>query len=110
MFGLGISTRIFDGTIADSASKDFIGFRRFVALCIASQMIKSLITHTNAGAKIVNQPNSQSPKAMDKNTDLMDLANTVENQFIEAKKILSELGEIPKNKYAGYSSFQIEKI
>lgn len=106
MFGLAISTKIFEGTIADSASVDFIGFRKFVALCIVGQLVEDAWIHTNAGLKIVNQPGWTNSK----NTPLNKISNTIENQFVEAKKILIELGEIPNNKFRSSATFNIEKI
>jgi hypothetical protein len=110
MFGFDLSTRIFDGTIADSASAEFMGFRKFVAMCIARQQVEETYVHTNAGLKAVNQPNWSSPTVMTKNTTLMQLNNAVEAQFVEAKKILKTDGETPTNNYAPYSSFEIHKI
>jgi hypothetical protein len=38
MFGKDITTRIFSGEILDQADNNFIGFRDFVAMCIAGQL------------------------------------------------------------------------
>lgn len=110
MFGLEISTNIFAGIIVNSESASFVGFRKLVSLCIVGQLIEDTFTHTNAGLKIINQQNWQSPKVSEKNNTLMKINNAIENQFQEAKLILTTLGYIPENKYAGYSSFQIDKI
>ena len=110
MFGLAISTKIFSGDIDDSASADFIGFRKFVALCIVGNLIEDSFVHTNAGLKIVSQNGWQSPKTNEKSNPLNKISNTIENQFVEAKKILMLLEEIPKNKYVGYGTFNIERI
>lgn len=110
MFGFEISTKIFDGTIADSANDTFMGFRKFVAMCIARQQVEETYVHTTAGLKAINQPNLSSPTAATKNTTLMQLNNAVEAQFIEAKKILTGLDEKPTNTYEPYSSFQIDRI
>lgn len=110
MFGFEISTKIFDGTIADSASAAFMGFRKFVAMCIARQQVEGTYVHTTAGLKAINQPNWSSPTAATKNTTLMQLNNAVEAQFIEAKKVLKLLDKTPTNDYDPYSSFQIDKI
>jgi hypothetical protein len=110
MFGFEISTKIFDGTIADSASAAFMGFRKFVAMCIARQQVEETYVHTTAGLKAINQPNWSSPTAATKNTTLMQLNNAVEAQFIEAKKVLKLLDKTPTNDYDPYSSFQIDKI
>lgn len=110
MFGADISTRVFDGTIADGASVDFIGFRAFVAMCIAGQLCEETYVHTNAGLKAINQPNWTSPTAQTKNTTLIKLNNAIEVQFIEAKKILQADSEKPTNAYDPYSSFQIDRI
>lgn len=110
MFGFEISTKVFDGTIADSASAAFMGFRKFVAMCIARQQVEETYVHTTAGLKAINQPNWSSPTAATKNTTLMQLNNAVEAQFIEAKKVLKLLDQTPANDYDPYSSFQIDKI
>lgn len=110
MFGFEISTKIFAGTIADSANANFMGFRAFVAMCIAGQFCEETFIHTNAGLKAINQPNWSSPTAAAKNTTLMKLNNAIEVQFIEAKKVLNTLAETPANAYEAYSSFQIDKI
>jgi len=110
MFGFELSTKIFDGTIADSASDAFMGFRKFVAMCIARQQVEETYVHTNAGLKAINQPNWSSPTAMTKNTTLLQLNNAVEAQFIEAKKVLNTLDEKPANTYEPYSAFQIDRI
>ena len=110
MFGFEISTKIFAGTIADSANANFMGFRKFVAMCIAGQFCEETFIHTNAGLKVINQPNWSSPTAAAKNTTLMKLNNAIEVQFIEAKKVLNTLAETPANTYEAYSSFQIDKV
>lgn len=110
MFGFEISTKIFDGSIANSESDAFMGFRKFVAMCIARQQVEETYVHTTAGLKAINQPNWSSPTAATKNTTLMQLNNAVEAQFIEAKKILAGLDEKPANTYEPYSSFQIDRI
>lgn len=110
MFGAEISKKIFDGTIADSASTTFIGFRKFVCLCIAGNFCEETFIHTNAGLKAINQPNWSSPTAMTKNTTLIKINNVIEAQFREAKKILRDSSQEPKNDFAPYSSFQIDKI
>ena len=110
MFGLSISNKIFDGNIADSANADFIGFRKFVALCIVGNLIEDSFVHTNAGLKIISQPGWSSPKTNEKSNPLNKITNTIEMQFVEAKKILISLGEISENKFKGYGTFNIEKI
>lgn len=110
MFGLKNTTDIFAGTIADSANDSFLGFKKFVALCIVGQLVEDTFVHTNAGLKIVGQPNWTSPRVNEKNNTLVKINNTIENQFVEAKKVLMSLGRISENKYSGYSSFRIDKI
>ena len=110
MFGLAISKEIFDLTILDSASVNFIGFRKFLSLCVANELIKNSYIHTNAGLKIVNQQNWQTPTMQQKVAPLNDLSATIENQFLEAKKILVILGKISNNEYQSYGSFKIIKI
>lgn len=110
MFGLKNTTDIFAGTIADSANDSFLGFKKFVALCIVGQLVEDTFVHTNAGLKIVGQPNWTSPRVNEKNNTLVKINNTIENQFVEAKKVLMALGHIPENKYSGYSSFRIDKV
>lgn len=110
MFGFSISGKIFSGAIADSANVNFIGFRKFVSLCIAANFCEETYVHTNAGLKAINQPNWTSPTAMAKNTTLIKLNNAIEAQFIEAKKVLNTLSETPANDYEAYSSFEIYKI
>lgn len=110
MFGFSISTKIFSGDIVDSADDNFMGFRKFVALCIAANFCEETYIHTNAGLKAINQPNWSSPTAMTKNTTLIKLNNAIEVQFIEAKRVLNALEEKPANTYEPYSSFEIHKI
>jgi len=110
MFGLANTNEIFSQTIPDSVTLDFIGFKKFVSLCIVGQLIEDTFVHTNAGLKIVGQPQWTSPRVAEKNNTLVKINNTIENQFIEAKKVLTILGKIPANTYAGYSSFRVDKI
>jgi hypothetical protein len=111
MFGLAISKEIFAGTIPVTETADFLGFRKFAALCIVGLLLEDTYTHTNAGLKIINQQNWNSPKLSEKNiTTVYKINSTIENQFIEAKKILVSLGKIPDNKYSGYSAIKITKI
>jgi len=110
MFGLAISKEIFSGTIVNSDSNDFLGFRKFVALCVVGQMLKNTYIHTNAGLKAINQQNWSSPKISEKHIDIMDINSTIENQFVEAKKILVSLGKISNNEYSGYSAIKITKV
>lgn len=113
MFGVDITSRIFSGDIAEpdlTENKDFIGFRKFVALCIAANFAEESHIHTNAGLKLINQPNWSSPKAQDKVTTLVKLNNAIEKQFQAAKRILESDAEKPDNDYDGYSSFNFERI
>lgn len=110
MFGLANTNEIFSQAIPDSVTLDFIGFKKFVSLCIVGQLIEDTFVHTNAGLKIVGQPQWSSPRVSEKNNTLVKINNTIENQFIEAKKILTTLGKIPANTYAGYSSFRVDKV
>ena len=110
MFGLEISTKISSGTIPNSDSVSFVGFRKFVSLCIVGQLIEDTFLHTNAGLKVINQPNWTSPRVAEKNNTLMRINATIDNQFIEAKTILTALGFISENKFVPYSSFNISKI
>lgn len=110
MFGFEISSKIFDGTIEDSTSAEFMGFRNFVAINIAAYFAGEVYTHTNAGLKSITQPNWGNPSKQDKNTTVMPLSNAVEAQFLEAKKVLKLLDEKPNNSYEPYSSFQIDRI
>lgn len=110
MFGLELSNKIFAGEIADSASDNFIGFKKLVALCIVGQLIEDTFIHTNAGLKVVNQPSWSSPRVAEKNTQLMKINNTIEAQFTEAKKILAEAGALTANTYSGFSAFNIRKV
>lgn len=110
MFGAELSKKIFDGTIPDSATTEFIGFRKFVCLCMAGNFCEETYIHTNAGLKAINQPNWSSPTAMTKNTTLIKINNVIEAQYREAKKILRASDQEPKNDFAPYSSFQIDRI
>lgn len=110
MFGFSISKKIFSGDIDDSANDDFMGFRKFVALCIAANFCEETYIHTNAGLKAINQPNWSSPTAATKNTTLIKLNNAIEAQFLEAKKVLNTLDEKPANTYEPYSSFIITRV
>lgn len=110
MFGAELSKKIFDGTIADSANLDFIGFRKFVCLCMAGNFCEETYIHTNAGLKAINQPNWSSPTAATKNTTLLKINNVIEAQFREAKKILRAASQDPKNDFAPYSSFNIDRV
>jgi len=110
MFGFSISAQIFAGAIADLANVDFMGFKRFIALCIAGHFCEETYIHTNAGLKAINQPNWGSPTAATKNTTLLKINNAIEAQFLEAKKVLKVLEQTPANNFEAYSSFQIDKI
>lgn len=110
MFGFKVSTDIFAGTIADSAGDNFMGFRKFVALCIAAHFAREVYIHTNAGVKAINQANWSTPTLADKNSMLMPLSDAVTAQFIEAKKILCDQDVKTTDDYTPYSSFEIQKI
>jgi len=110
MFGLAISNEIFNQIITDNATVNFIGFKKFTALCVANELIKNNYVHTNAGLKIVNQQNWQTPRLNEKVSVLNDLSATIENQFVEAKKILVLLNKITNNKFQSYGSFKITAI
>lgn len=110
MFGLKIASKIFNEIIPNSENENFVGFRKFIALCIVNQLIEDAFTHTNVGLKIVNLPNWQTPKTSEKTNTLNKITNTIENQFVEAKKILIDLGEIPNNNFRGYGTFNVVRI
>lgn len=110
MFGLSISTKIFDGTISNNETVNFFGFRKFVSLCVACQLIEDSFIHTNAGLKIINQQNWSSPKVNEKSNALNKISQTVEQQLVEAKKILTELGFISEDKFKSFGTFEIKRI
>lgn len=110
MFGYEITNKIFSGDIADSADVEFMGFRKFTALCTATQFAEEVYIHTNAGLKAINQPNWTSTSVQTKNPTLLKLYNAIEAQFIVAKEILKTADETPANNYSQYSSFDIERI
>lgn len=110
MFGLKISKEIFAGTIANLENDNFLGFRKFISLCIVGALVEDTYIHTNAGLKAINQQNWNSPRVSEKNSTLSKINASIENQFVEAKKVLVTLGKIPNNKYSGYSAIKITKI
>lgn len=112
MFGLKITGEIFDGTIPDSAGDTFIGFKKFISLCVVAQILEDAHTHTNIGLKIVGGPNLQSPSAKDKihNAPLNRITAALELQLVEAKNILRANGDTPADKFASYGSFRIDKV
>lgn len=110
MFGLKVSTKIFSLEIQNNETENFVGFKKFTAICIANELIKNLTIHTNAGLKIVNQPNWQNLNVAQKQTKVNDLSGLVDQQFLEAKKILITFGFISDNNFKNYGSLKIEKL
>lgn len=110
MFGLSISNKIFDGSILNNETDNFIGFRKFVALCVACQLVEDSFIHTNAGLKVINQQNWGSPKVNEKSNALNKISQTVENQLVEAKKILTNLGFTSEDNFKSFGTFEIKRV
>lgn len=111
MFGFSASTGIIDGSIANLDSPLFIGFEKFLALCIAYQLMKDPLTSTNFGGKIISRQNVVDPANNQKSITLIEMENTISIHYRYAIRALnvSKCGiELPE--WGGYFSYKVEKI
>jgi len=110
MFGFEASTKISDGTIGDSASSTFLGFQKFLALCVAYQQERDPLMSTNFGSKIISRANVTDPTNNQKSITLGDLEGTISIHYAEAWKIVnnSKCGGVPA--WGGYFSYKISRL
>lgn len=110
MFGFEASTKIYNGTITNSASSNFIGFQKFFALCVAYQQEKDPLISTNFGSKIISRQNVVNPTNNEKSITLADMEGTISIHYKEALKIVNvaKCGGVPS--WGGYFSYKISKL
>lgn len=110
MFGFEASTKISDGTIGDSASSTFLGFQKFLALCVAYQQERDPLMSTNFGSKIISRANVTDPTNNQKSITLGDLEGTISIHYAEAWKIVNstKCGGVPA--WGGYFSYKISRL
>lgn len=110
MFGFEASTKIYDGTIAVSASNTFIGFQKFFALCVAYQQERDPLMSTNFGSKIISRQNVVNPTNNEKSITLADMEGTISIHYKEAWKIVNDAkcGGVPD--WGGYFSYKISRL
>ncbi len=110
MFGFEAATKIADGTIGDSASSTFLGFQKFLALCVAYQQERDPLMSTNFGSKIISRANVTDPTNNQKSITLGDLEGTISIHYAEAWKIVNSTtcGGVPA--WGGYFSYKISRL
>lgn len=110
MFGFEAATKIASGDIADSASSTFIGFQKFLALCVAYQQERDPLMSTNFGSKIISRANVVDPSNNQKSITLGDLEGSISIHYAEAWKIVnfSKCGGVPE--WGGYFSYKISRL
>ena len=110
MFGFEATTKIMDGTIAESSSASFIGFQKFFALCVAYQQEKDPLMSTNFGSKIISRPNVTDPTNSQKSITLIDIEGTISYHFREALKVIGTTDCKGVPTWGGYFSYKVSKI
>lgn len=110
MFGFEAAKKILAGTIPDSASDTFLGFKKFFALCCAYQEIKDPLVSTNFGAKIVNRQGVADPSNGQKSITLIDVENTISIHLREALKVLGTTGCTNLPSWSGYFSYKMSRL
>jgi hypothetical protein len=110
MFGYEAATKISDGTIPDSASAEFLGFQKFLALCCSYREIKDPLVSTNFGAKIIDRQGSINPTNNQKSITLIEIENTISIHYKEAYSIVvrSKCSGVPS--WGGYFSYKVSKL
>ena len=110
MFGFEASNKIIAGTIPDSASDTFIGFKKFYALCVAYQTIKDPIVSTNFGANIISRAGTIDPSNNQKSIILIDIENTISLHYKEALKVIgsTKCENVPS--WSGYFSYKVSRL
>ena len=110
MFGFEATTKIMAGTIADSASASFIGFKKLYTLCVAYQQEKDPLMSTNFGSKIISRPNVTDPSNNQKSITLIDIEGSISYHVREAYKVLSTTACQGVPTWGGYFSYKVSKI
>ena len=110
MFGFEAANKIIAGTIPDSASDTFIGFKKFYALCVAYQTIKDPLVSTNFGAKIINRAGTIDPSNNQKSIILIDIENTISLHYKEALKVIGSTNCENVPTWAGYFSYKVSRL
>jgi hypothetical protein len=110
MFGFEASTKIIEGTIPVSASTTFLGFQKFLALCVAYQQERDPLMSTNFGSKIISRANVTDPTNNQKSITLGDLEGTISIHYKEALKLVtvSQCAGVPT--WGGYFSYKISRL
>jgi hypothetical protein len=110
MFGFEATTKIMAGTIPNSDSSTFIGFQKFLALCVAYQQEKDPLMSTNFGSKIISRPNVVDPSNSQKSITLIDLEGTISIHAKQALKVIGTTNCKNVPVWGGYFSYKISKI
>lgn len=110
MFGFEASQQIITGVIPDSASATFLGFQKFLNLCVAYQQEKDPLMSTNYGSKIISRPNVTDPSNGQKSVTLIDIENTISIHYKEAWKLVNNTKCSGVPAWGGYFSYKISRL
>jgi hypothetical protein len=110
MFGYQAASQIIDGTIGDSASGTFLGFQKFLALCVAYQQERDPLMSTNFGSKVISRPNVVDPTNNQKSITLIQLEKTISIHYKEALKIVTNKNCANVPTWGGYFSYSVKKL
>jgi hypothetical protein len=110
MFGFQAATQIIDGTVDDSASNTFLGFQKFLALCVAYQQERDPLMSTNFGSKVISRPNVTDPTNNQKSITLVQLEKTISIHYKEALKIVNNKNCANVPTWGGYFSYAVKKL
>jgi hypothetical protein len=110
MFGFQAATQIIDGTIDDSASITFLGFQKFLALCVAYQQERDPLMSTNFGSKVISRPNVTDPTNNQKSITIIQLEKTISIHYKEALQIVNNKNCANVPTWGGYFSYAVKKL
>jgi hypothetical protein len=110
MFGFQAATQIIDGTVDDSASNTFLGFQKFLALCVAYQQERDPLMSTNFGSKVISRPNVTDPTNTQKSITLIQLEKTISIHYKEALKIVNNKNCANVPTWGGYFSYTVKRL
>jgi hypothetical protein len=110
MFGFQAASQIIDGTIDDNASSTFLGFQKFLALCVAYQQERDPLMSTNFGSKVISRPNVTDPTNNQKSITLIQLEKTISIHYKEALKIVNNKNCANVPTWGGYFSYAVKKL
>lgn len=110
IFGYDAATQIATGVLPDSASATFLGFQKFLALCVAYQHERDPLMSTNFGSKIISRANVVDPTNNQKSITLGDIEGTISIHSREAWKIVNNAKCQGVPNWGGYFSYKISRL